>query len=152
MNVPPSNYGYCSDSCKLCFLLFLYYASFIAAQMINVICQVRTFVQTNLWSYGDFWELLVVFFCHKSVKLKLHLMMNLGQNINLVKPSLYDGRSHIKSEQHSRFSQMSTYFEHQPFEISLLDFSAHFYFQNGYHEFHENLSYRHILFHENLLF
>ena len=54
--------------------------------------------------------------------------MNLGQNMNLVKPTHYDGRSHIKSGEHFRFSKMSSHFEHLLFKISLLDFSVHFYF------------------------
>ena len=57
--------------------------------------------------------------------------MNLGQDKNLVKSTNYDGRSHIESGWHFRFSKMSTYFEYLPFKISLLDFSVHFYFKNG---------------------
>ena len=55
-----------------------------------------------------------------------------GQNLNLVKPTQYDGRSHVKSGQHFRFSKMSTYFKYLPFEISLLDFCVHFCLQNGH--------------------
>ena len=54
------------------------------------------------------------------------------QNLTLVKPTQYDGRSHVKSGQHFRFLKMSTYFEYLPFEISLLDFSVLFYFQNSH--------------------
>ena len=35
-----------------------------------------------------------------------------SQNLNLVKPTQYVGRSHVKSGQHFRFSKMSTYFEY----------------------------------------
>ena len=49
-----------------------------------------------------------------------------GQNINLVKPTHYDGRSHIKSREPFIFSKIPTYFEYLPFEISLMDFSVLF--------------------------
>ena len=44
--------------------------------------------------------------------LKRYLVMNQDQNIDLVKPTQYDGRSHVKSEEHFIFSQKSTHFEH----------------------------------------
>ena len=45
-----------------------------------------------------------------SIRLKWYLVMSQGQNMNLVKPTLYDDRSHIKSGWHFRLSKMSTYF------------------------------------------
>ena len=42
---------------------------------------------------------------------------------------IYDGKSHVKSGWHFRFSKMSTYFEYLLFKISLLNFSVLFYLQ-----------------------
>ena len=47
-----------------------------------------------------------------------------GQNLNLVKPTQYDGKSHVKSGWYFRFSKISTYFEYLPFEISHLNFNV----------------------------
>ena len=48
------------------------------------------------------------------------------------KKTYYDGRSHIKTKSHFRFSKMSIYFEYLPFKISPLEFLAHFCFQCGH--------------------
>ena len=48
-----------------------------------------------------------------------------GQNLNLVKATQFDGKMHVKSGWHVRFSKMSTYFVYLLFKISLLNFSIH---------------------------
>ena len=95
---------------------------------IAYLCCLQCFeINVYLWIYYcsvgfnaiwvDVWIIIKVIFSDES-----------GLNLNLVKLTQYDGRSHVKSGRHFRFSKMSTYFEFLLFKISLLDFSAHFHF------------------------
>ena len=57
--------------------------------------------------------------------------MNLGEKMNLVKPTYCDGGSHDKPRYHLRFSKMSPYFDYLPLKNITLGFPCTFLFQNG---------------------
>ena len=63
--------------------------------------------------------------CH--YHLKVIFSDESGQNLNIGKPTQYDGRSHVKSGHQFIFLKMSTNVEYLLFKISLFDFGALFY-------------------------
>ena len=48
----------------------------------------------------------------RAAHIKVIFSDEFGQNLNLVIPTQYDGRRHVKSGEHFTFSKRSTYFEY----------------------------------------
>ena len=66
------------------------------------------------------------------VEIKVIFSNESGQNLQLVKPTQYDSKSHVKSGQHFRFSKIFTHFEYLLFKISLWILVYTYTVQNGH--------------------
>ena len=82
--------------------------------MLHNVTSVKLITACYYMWIGQNLELYVTF---TLVRFKVAFCDGFGQNMNLGKPTQYDGRSLFKSGQHFRFSKMFTCFEYLPFDI-----------------------------------
>ena len=88
------------------------------------ICMICFYVnKTYIYIYTiQYSAILEIFTIHTSLlymndgrgnhRIKVIFSDESGQNLNLIIPTQYDGRSHVKSGEHFRFSKRSIYFEY----------------------------------------